>query len=155
MRMLGQDLVLSWFPADAGLRDAGHARLVAAFLDLLPPAVARRLEAPIPGAGDLRAWDVLCVLGAAKAGVAVETRLRDWQALLRREQQKLRDSGAGRLLLVLLDSHPNHRAVAEAGAALRAALPLDGRAILPALRAGRDPGGDGVLFLPAKRRHRA
>lgn len=150
VRMLGHDLVLSWYPADAGLRDAAHARVGAAFLGLVPPFVPRRLEAPIPGMGDLRAWDVLLKLGEVLVGVAIETRLRDWQALLRREQQKMRDSRVDRLLLVLLNSHANRRAVAEAGGTLRAALPLDGRAILPALRDGRDPGGNGLLFISAR-----
>ena len=151
LRLLGHDLVLTWYPADAGLRDAAHARMSAAFLGLVPAFVPRRLEAPIPGFGDLRAWDVLLTLGMVSVGVALETRLRDWQALLRREQQKMRDSGADRLLLVLLNSHANRRAVAEAGSALREALPLDGRAVLPALRQGRDPGADGLLFLSAPR----
>jgi hypothetical protein len=122
-------------------------RLVRRFLALLPPFVWRQLEAPIPAAGDLRAWDVLLRLESVLVGVAVETRLRDVQELLRREQQKLRDSGAQRLILVLLDTAANRRAVREAGPALRNELPLDGRAILRALREGRDPGAGGILFL--------
>jgi hypothetical protein len=117
------------------------------FLALLPSSVWRQLEAAIPAAGDLRAWDVLLRLDPVLVGVAVETRLRDVQELLRREQQKLRDSGAQRLLLVLLDSSANRRAVREAGPALRNELPLDGRAIRRALREGRDPGASGILFL--------
>lgn len=146
-RVVGLDLVLKLFPGGSSLRDAGHVRLVRRFLALLPSFVWRQLEAPIPAAGDLRAWDVLLQLGSVRVGVAVETRLRDVQELLRREQQKLRDSKAQRLILVLLDTTANRRAVREAGLALRNELPLDGRAILRALREGRDPGAGGILFL--------
>ena len=54
------------------------------------PRIPRQLEAPIPQARDPRAWDVLLTFGKARVGVAAETRLRDWQALLRREQMKAR-----------------------------------------------------------------
>lgn len=146
-RVLGQDLVLKLYPVGGGLRDEAHLRLLNRFVALLPAHVPRRLEAPVGGSGDLRAWDVLVRVGPALVGVAAETRLRDVQELLRREQAKLRDSGATRLLLVLLDSVHNRRAVADAGPVLRAELPLDGRKVRAALRLGRDPGGNGLLFL--------
>jgi transcriptional regulator with XRE-family HTH domain len=145
--VLGLNLVLKTYPGNVRLRDVAHVRVINRFLRLVPASVPRRLEAPIPIARDLRAWDVLLTLGAARVGVAVETRLRDWQELLRREQQKARDSGVSRLLLVLADTHSNRRAVEEAGVALQTELPLDGRAISAALRLGRDPGGGGLLFV--------
>ncbi|MGH2456104.1 MAG: helix-turn-helix domain-containing protein [Candidatus Limnocylindria bacterium] len=147
MRLLGNDLVVKWYPAGGVLRDGAHARLLSSFLALLPASLPRWLEVPIPVARDLRAWDVVVHVAGARIGVAVETRLRDLQALLRQEEAKARDSDVDRILLVLLDSHANRRAVREGGEALRSALPLDGRAILPALRDGRDPGANGLLFL--------
>lgn len=147
MQLPGRDLVVSLYPAGGPLRDAGHAALTERLLALLHPRLSHRLEAPMPIARDQRAWDVLLDFGTARAGVAVETRLRDWQALLRREQLKIRDSGADHLILVLADSHANRRAVRDAGAALRHELPLDGRALLPALRNGRNPGAGGLLML--------
>lgn len=146
-RLLGQDLGARLYPAGDALRDTSHLQVERRFLALVGAHVPRKLEAVIPGPGDLRAWDVLLVLGSVRAGVAVETRLRDVQALLRREHAKMRDSGVQRLLLVLLNSSTNRRAVREAGEVLRTALPLDGRTILPALRVGRDPGGNGILFV--------
>jgi transcriptional regulator with XRE-family HTH domain len=146
-RLLGHDLVLKLYPAGGTLRDEAHVRLVHRFVALLPADVPRRLEAPVGGSGDLRGWDVLLRLGPAVIGVAVETRLRDVQELLRREQAKLRDSAATRLLVVLLDSAHNRRAVRLAGALLRTELPLDGRKVRASLRLGRDPGGNGLLFL--------
>ncbi|MEX0710676.1 MAG: helix-turn-helix transcriptional regulator [Chloroflexota bacterium] len=146
-RVLGRDLVVNTYPAGTPLRDAGHALLLQRLLALLHPRIRRRLEAPIPLPRDQRAWDVLLEFGTSRVGVAAETRLRDWQALLRREQLKARDSQVDWILLVLLDSHANRQAVREAGAALRSELPLDGRAIRRALRDGRDPGAGGYLFL--------
>jgi transcriptional regulator with XRE-family HTH domain len=145
--VLGVDLVLKTYPGGAPLRDSAHARLVNRFLELIPPTVARQLEAPIPIPRDLRAWDVLLTLDAARVGVTAETRLRDWQELLRRERRKARDTPVDHILLVLADTHSNRRAVEDAGAMLRTELPLDGRAIRPALRRGQDPGGSGLLFL--------
>lgn len=151
MAVLGHKLVVNWFPVGGGLRDAGHAALVSTLLAILPAHIARKVEAPIPISGDLRAWDLLLRLGESRCGVAVETRLRDWQALYRREEQKARDSGVDRILFVLLDSRANRLAVAEGGHAIRDALRLDGRTIWPALRAGRDPGANGLVFLTAVR----
>lgn len=146
-RLLGHDLVARLYPSGDALRDEAHLRVEARFLTLVASHIPRQLEAVIPGAGDRRAWDILLVLDGVSVGVAVETRLRDVQALLRREQAKMRDSGVDRLLLVLLDSSTNRRAVRAAGDVLRVALPLDGRTLIPALRHGRDPGGNGLLFV--------
>jgi transcriptional regulator with XRE-family HTH domain len=153
-RLLGNDLTWRCFPTGGALRDAGHAALISAFVGLLPANVPRWLELPIPLPGDLRAWDVVLDLGGTRMGVAAETRLRDWQALLRREELKARDSRIERILLVLLNSNANRVAVRDAGVALRSALPLDGRTILPALQAGRDPRGNGLLFLSGSSRNR-
>lgn len=147
MRILGRDLVVSIYPAGGPLRDAAHVALLHRFLALLHPRLPRQLEAPLPLPRDQRAWDVLLDFGVVRAGVAVETRLRDWQALLRREQLKARDGEVDRLLLVVADSHANRRAIRDAGETLRTALPLDGRALRRALREGRDPGASGVLIL--------
>jgi len=147
LSVLSLDLVLNTYPGGAPLRDAAHVRLLNRFLEIVPPEVPRRLEAPIPIPRDLRAWDVLLTLGRARVGVAAETRLRDWQELLRREQRKARDTPVEHLLLVLSDTQANRRAVEAAGATLRGELPLSGQAIRAALRLGRDPGGSGLLFL--------
>ena len=147
MRTVGLDMTLSWYPASGPLRDEAHVKLIGRVLALIPARVPHWIEAPMPIPQDQRAWDVLIELGGARVGVVAETRLRDWQALLRREQLKARDSQVDHLLLVLANTRSNRRAVRDAGAALDAVLPLDGRTVRAALKRSRDPGAGGLLFL--------
>jgi transcriptional regulator with XRE-family HTH domain len=147
MRTVGLDLTLACYPAAGPLRDVAHTRLISRLLAILPAGLPHWLEAPMPIAHDQRAWDVLIAIGGARVGVVAETRMRDWQALLRREQAKARDSQVDHLLLVLASTRANRRAVHDAGAALRTVLPLDGRTVRAALRGRRDPGAGGLLFI--------
>ena len=96
--------------------------------------------------GDLRAFD-LTLRGVVSIGVEFVTRIRDVQALVRQASQKQRDSRVDRLILVVKDTNGNRRAVREAGAVLTVAFPIRARAVMAALRLGRDPGGNGLLFL--------
>ena len=146
-RVVGLDLSLRCFPAAGPLRDEAHVRLIQRFVAELPASVARRLEAPIRLPGDLRAWDVLLIVGGRRIGVAAETRLRDLQALLRRERAKARDDGLDVLLLVVSDTHANRRALRDARAALAADLPLTTRAVLAALRRGAAPTASGIVMI--------
>jgi hypothetical protein len=52
-----------------------------------------------------------------------------------------------RLVMLLLASKANREAVREGGVILRDQFPLGTRRILEALRSGRDPGGNGIVFL--------
>lgn len=99
---------------------------------------------PIPG--DLRAWDEL-LTGPAVIGIEAETRPSDLQATERAIAAKLRDSGADRAILLLSSTHPNRELVRRHIAALRQTFPLDTRATLGALAAGRDPGDNGLVIL--------
>jgi hypothetical protein len=83
----------------------------------------------------------------AVIGVAAETRLRDWQALLRREHAKMRDSDVDLLILLLLGSHANRATLRATREAMRTDLPLDSRQMLAALREGRSPGASGIILL--------
>jgi len=147
LRIVGLELSVRTYPADNALRDIAHAALIARFLHRLGPNMPYQLEAAVRRVGDRRAWDVRLRIGSTTVGVAAETRLRDWQALLRRERGKCRDDRVDRLLLVLADTHANRNAVRAAGVTLRAELPYDGRSIWPALRENRDLGADGYLFV--------
>jgi hypothetical protein len=78
--------------------------------------------------------------------VEAETHLGDVQATERKIHLKQRDAGMPRAILLLRYTRHNRRMVDEAGA-LRRSFPLRTRSVLAALRAGRDPGGDGIVFL--------
>lgn len=145
-QVLGLDLSVKCFPTGARVRDAGQVRL----LDRLrreTPLIPWYLEVPMPIPGDLRAWDAVARVDGAVIGVAAETRLRDWQALLRREHAKMRDSDVDLLILLLLGSHANRATLRATREAMRTDLPLDSRQMLAALREGRSPGASGIILL--------
>lgn len=145
--VVGRQLWMRLYPADGALRDFPQLALEARFLrEIEAGGWAVVLESNTGIVGDLRAFDVE-LRGAVRIGAEFFTRLRDVQAQLRPVMQKQRDSGVDRLLLVFKDTHANRRAVREAGASLDAAFPVCGRALMAALRQGRDPGGNGLLFL--------
>jgi hypothetical protein len=60
---------------------------------------------------------------------------------------KLRDGGLERVVLVVSDTRSNRRVLDLHRDALRSLLPLDGRAILRALRAGLLPEASGILLV--------
>jgi len=146
-RVVGLELTLRCFPAAGPLRDEAHIRLVRRFLAQVAATFGRRLEAPIRLPGDQRAWDVLLWVGGRRIGVAIETRLRDVQALLRREASKARDDGVDVLILVVAGTKTNRRALHEAADLLKTELPLDTRQVLAALRRGEAPSASGVVVL--------
>jgi hypothetical protein len=78
--------------------------------------------------------------------VEAETRLSDVQALERRIGAKQRDLGLERVILLLADTAANRRAVSQIPELARR-FPLSARGCLMALAAGRDPGGDAIVFL--------
>lgn len=146
-RVVGLDLSVRCFPSAGPLRDVAHVRLLDRFLARVATGVGRRLEAPIRLPGDQRAWDVLLVVGGMRIGVAAETRLRDAQALVRREQAKARDDGVDLLLLVVADTLANRLALRDARDVLSADLPMRTRDVLWALGRGQAPSGSGIVVV--------
>ncbi|MCV0402622.1 MAG: helix-turn-helix domain-containing protein [Chloroflexi bacterium] len=146
---LGLRVSVRLWPVGGALRDAAQARYIAAFVARIGRPWKVRLEAPIPTPGDLRAVDVLLSSADGRIAVEVITRLADLQAQLRAAEQKARDIGATRTVLIVAATHANRRAVAEARPALLAAFDLDARRVLADLAAGRIPPRDAlVLFAP-------
>jgi len=113
----------------------------------LGPGLAWRSEVPLPDPGDPRAWDATISDGSAVVAIEAETRVTDVQALERRIGRKRRDGDVDRVILLVADTATNRRALAAAREALRPGFPLDGRAILAAVGAGRLPDGGGILVL--------
>lgn len=144
---IGLKLTVNLWPIGGGVRDAAQVRYVAAFVARVGRVWRVALESVIPIPGDLRAVDVLLVRGAVRIAVEVITRLADLQAQVRAAEQKARDIGATRLILVVAATHANRRAVAAASGTLVAAFDLDTRRVMAELAAGHDPGRDAIVLL--------
>ena len=144
--LVGLDLRLNCYPAASRLRDGAHVALIGRLLARLGPGIGRRLEAPVR-AGDQRAWDVLLGVAGIRIGVIAETRIRDLQALLRREHQKQLDSAVDLLLLLVASSKHNRAALADAGELLAATFPLRTRGVLASLGRGEAPRANGIVIL--------
>jgi transcriptional regulator with XRE-family HTH domain len=145
-RVVGLDLWIRCYPAGGQLRDAAHVALTSRFLARIPPDVEREIEAPIR-TGDLRAWDILLHFKQLSVGVAAETRVRDLQALLRREHQKQADGGVERLLLLVADTKHNRGSLAEAAELVREVFPLSTRGVLMRLSRGEALPANGLVIL--------
>ena len=144
---IGLRLSVKLWPIGGGVRDAGQARLVAAFVARAGRQWKVTLEAPIPQAGDLRAVDVLLGRGETRIAVEAITRLADVQAQVRAAQLKARDVRASRLILAIAGTHANRRELSAVAPALISAFDMDTRRLMSALVAGRDPGRDGIVVL--------
>jgi transcriptional regulator with XRE-family HTH domain len=149
---VGLRLSVKLWPVGGGVRDAGQARYIAAFVARVGRPWRVTLEAPLAIANDLRAVDVLLVNPRARMAVEVITRLADAQAQVRAAQLKARDIAATRLILVVAATHANRRALGELRGTLVASFDLDSRRILAELAAGRDPGRDGIIVLDPQAR---
>lgn len=129
------------------LRDATQLEMIGGYRSFaITGGWSSRIEDPIPITGDLRAFDLM--LRAASVRVAHEflSRLHDVQAQIRPLLQKQRDAGVGTLILVIKDNAENRRLVREANGMLRELFPLSSRDVLRAIRQGRDPGRNGIVF---------
>jgi len=145
---VGLHISAQTFPAGSLLRDHRQVRLINALVARVRPAGwALRTEAPVGDPRDHRAVDLVLQRGAVVIAVEAVSRLRDAQAQLRPLTLKARAIGATRLVLLVAATAGNRRAIAEAGEALRASLPLGTQRTLGSLRSGRDPGANGIVLL--------
>jgi transcriptional regulator with XRE-family HTH domain len=143
---LGHKLVINAYPTDEPMRDAGQLRLLERFNARLAPDWRRFAEAVMPVPGDLRAWDEM-LRGPVSIGVEAETRPSELHTVERSMGAKQRDSGVDRMILVLAASAANRQLVQDHIGMLRQTFPLDTRATLAALAAGRDPGANGLVLI--------
>jgi putative transcriptional regulator len=145
--VVGLELSVRLFPASAPVRESAHAGVFERLKRLLPDWFVWLTEVPLPIRGDRRAIDAMISQPRINAGFELESRLGDAQATARRCLLKQRDAGLDAMILVLADTRANRLAVAGADATLRAAFPLSSRTVLRALRAGRAPEGNGIVFV--------
>lgn len=144
--VVGMVLRADLFPAGAPIRDAGQLGVINRLQPHVRPPFVWLLEMPV-GPGDLRAFDAGAVMPGCRIGLEVWSRVHDVQAQVRLSQRKRLDARLDRLVLVFGDTAANRSGVRDAGEALRRAFPLTTRSVLGALREGRDPGADGIVFL--------
>ena len=146
--VVGLDFRAMVYPGSSPLRDAGHAALLADFKAALHRSIRWATEVPLPMPGDLRAWDALISRETWRYGVEAENGPRDAQALNRRLQLKQRDGEVDGVLLVLRDNESNRRFVRAAAVELQTSYPVSGIRAVELLRAGVDPGGSAIVFVP-------
>jgi transcriptional regulator with XRE-family HTH domain len=148
--VVGLDLALRAYPAGDPIRDRAQLALLERLRARIHAELRWRTEVPLPGDGDLRAWDAE-IRGRDprpwRARVEAETNVTDGQALERRLTLKDRDDPDGHLILLLSDTRANRAAIRVLRDGLRELLPLGTREIMTALGAGRDPEGSGVVIL--------
>jgi hypothetical protein len=138
------------FPADNPIHDAPQVRLIRDFRSLIGTALTMDLERPVitsPGSGDRRAFDAVIRLPNCDCGVECYTRFHDCQAQLRAAQLKQRDAGLQRLIIVVRATRANRTAIASASDLIALNYPLGTRSVMAALRAGRDPGANGLVLI--------
>ena len=145
--VLGLDLPLRTFPCASPIRDAAQLQLLAKLRALLPEDLTWRTEVPLPIERDLRAWDAVVGGPGWRVPVDAETRLRDVQALARREALKRRDDGAETMILLVADTRHNRQVLRLAKSDLANDFPIAGTVLLAALSRGERPTGSGILFL--------
>jgi transcriptional regulator with XRE-family HTH domain len=148
--VVGLDVRVRAFPGPTLLRDAGSITMFGRLRARLAPILVMRTEVPLQIEGDLRAWDAV-IYGFEPAADPLhaegETRLFDAQAQLRRIAVKARDAGVDAVLLVIADTPRNRAAVRAAGQMITDAYPIQARAALAAMAAGRHPGGSALVFV--------
>jgi transcriptional regulator with XRE-family HTH domain len=145
--VVGLRLAAGAYPEGDPLRDRGQARLLERFKAELPPGARLPTEVPLGILGDLRAWDAMLHLGGQRCPIEAETALRDLQATDRRIALKMADTGVTTVILLVADTAANRAVLRAHRELLRDRYPLDGRAILRALRAGRCPEASGILVV--------
>ena len=147
-RAVGLKPAFDLYPDGDPVHDRGQLALLERLEKVLAPPLRLRREVPIPLKGDLRAWDGRTSDGERVASIEGEARLGDMQELSRRIARKQRDDPrAGVVILVVNRTAHNRRVLAAHREALREQFPLDGAAILHALRNGRVPPSSGILML--------
>jgi len=144
---VGLELSARAYPAANAVRTSVHALLLDRLRVRIHSSLEWATEVPLPGVGDLRAWDAVITGRGWRFGVEAETRPRDLQALERRIALKERDGDVQGVILLLLASRHNREFVAAYGESLRSRFPLTGAELLRALTRGLRPRGSGLILL--------
>lgn len=143
---LGLRLSLQAYPDGGAVRDAPQLGLLRRFQIQLHSSLGWSTEVLVGKYGDQRAWDAV-VSGSERVGVDAETRLYDIQAVQRKTELKMRDSGVDRAILLVASTRHNRAVLREHRGALASTFPLTTAEVMGALRAGRIPDASGIVVL--------
>jgi transcriptional regulator with XRE-family HTH domain len=143
---LGLQLSVTLYPDGDPVRDAAHLGLLDRFRARIGSNLRWRTEVPVPLDGDRRSADAVVEGRGVRVMIEAETRIDDVQALERRVNAKQRDLAIDRVILLVSDTRHNRAVVAHVPELL-ARFPTSTRRCLAAMAAGRDPGGDALVFL--------
>lgn len=144
---VGLELSARAYPAAGPVRTEAHGALLDRLRVRLHPSLGWQTEVPLPGVGELRAWDAVISGPGGRCGVEAETRPTDLQALERRIALKQRDGDVDCVILLLLASGHNRALVRAHGDALAARFPAMGGEILERLARGKLPLANGIVLL--------
>jgi len=137
-----------FYPDGDPVRDIAQIRLLGRLHDRLATTIRWRTEVPLVSVRDARAWDAVGDGHGCVDAFEAETRLADLQAIERRVLRKVRDDPTVQhVVLVIADTRANRRVLAIARGALRGNFPLDTRAALANLSAGRCPGANAIVLV--------
>lgn len=150
--VVGLDLSVRSYPGGQPIRDAAHVALLADFRSGLHRSISWSTEVPLSTRGDARAWDGFLRTADWRYGVEAETAPNDCQALVRRIQQKERDSHVDGVVLILRPTRQTRALTSAAMPTLLEAFPIDGGLAMASLRGGNDPGGSAVIIVPWRRK---
>ena len=144
---VGLRLWATTYPAERAIRDAPQLDLLKRFRQRIGKAWSWSYEVVVPLAGDRRAADAVIRLGLTVIMIEAFTRLADTQAQFRAILLKARDLRIERVVIVVGESRVNRAALAGAREMVNATFPLGTRSVVTALRAGRDPGANGIVVV--------
>jgi transcriptional regulator with XRE-family HTH domain len=151
---VGADLRMNVYPGATPLvHDAAHARLVERLLGRRHRRWRAQIEARVPGPGR-SSTDVRLEAFGAVVAIEVETRIRAWDAVVRRCQEKrerIRDALGGRAVvhavLCLPPTRHHQQLVADLGETVRLTFPVPSERLRRALEDGTAWPGDGILWM--------
>jgi transcriptional regulator with XRE-family HTH domain len=147
-RALGLAASMRLYPAGSPVRDAAQLGVLDRVDAILGKPLRSRREVLLPADEELRAWDAAISDEDGVAFVDAESRIGDVQELSRRLERKMRDDPRSSILiLAVARTRHNSAVLAEHRERVRSLLPLDGAAILRALRAGRLPAASGIVVI--------
>jgi transcriptional regulator with XRE-family HTH domain len=147
--VLGLDLVVRTYPGGASLRDSAHAERLGRVLSHVRAPLRYRVEVPLPHVSDRpepRAWDAMLYGGDRRTAVELEMRIRDAQAMIRRQTLKRRDDPVDGFLLVMAATRTNRRVLAELTVLLPDLPRLRTQLVLEALEIGQHPPSGIILI---------